>query len=273
MILRNKTTTRGLLIVFTFMFTFEASAEAASVYAIPKHDWGERLNVYDVLEGPHEGQLEYRATYNLGYDHPTDACIDTRSNILFITFESQDVLELVNARTFLNEGAALAAGASDLAGVLIHQVDPNTTLLYTVDRGTNKLFMYDWDADEKELTPLPYSPSQDWYTLLPQDPASDPCVFACGLALDEADGTIYVSQLERVQQGEIVTFTYSNIVYAYDPNVSAPDPNDRFLFTRKIDLGEYEGKDNYAVDIDVDSANGCHKRIEVYAGQSRGNFV
>jgi len=213
-------------------------------------------DVNDILEGREEGQLEYRATYSLEYSGAADVTIDTQSNTLFLTFENEDEIQLVNARTFLSEGTVTAYGASDLTGVVLHQVNPNTTLLYTVDRGKNKLFVYNWDAEAKELTLLPYSPSQDWYTLLPQDPESDPNVTAWGLCFDPFSDRLYVSQ-------------YSNIVYAYDPNISASDPHDRFRCTRKIDLGS----GNTAMDIDVDSANGCHKRIEDYAGQSRGNFV
>jgi hypothetical protein len=264
----------GVLVISVFPIIMHAPVEARSVYAVPDH-WGAEealLNVYDVLEGTKEGHIEYRATYDLAHGGAGDVAIDTRSNILFVTFEFQDELQLVNAKTFLSEGTVTAEGlpanTPGLAGLILEHIDPNTTYLYTVERGTNKLFVYDWDAEEKELTLLPYSPTQPYYTLLPYNPEDDN-VFACGLALDEADGTLYVSQLKVVWPDT----TYSNIVYAYDPNISEPDPNDRFRCTRKIDLGQYEGQDNNAVDIDVDSANGWHKRIEVYAGQSRGNFV
>ena len=123
------------------------SIEAASVYAIPKHT-GKTVNVYDIQEGAQEGQLEYRAMYNLKYDGGADVIIDTRSSILFVTFENRNQIELINARTFLSEGETVAQGASDLAGLELDYVDPDTTLLYTVDRGTNKLFVYDWDAEE-----------------------------------------------------------------------------------------------------------------------------
>jgi len=252
MSLRNETLTFNLLLSFVLFCNVHSLSTAASVYAIPKHWNGATVNVYDILEGNAEGELEYRATYDLLRDGAADVMIDTRSNILFISFEDWEYLQLVNARTFLSEGTAVAQGADDLAGLELDYVDPNTTLLYTVDRGKNKLFVYEWDADEKELTLLPYSPKQKWYTLLPYNPEDNP-VFACGLALDEADGTLYVSQFKRTE----TSTTYSNIVYAYDPNVSAPDPNDRFRCTRKIDLGQ----DNNAVDIDVHSANGW-----LYAG-------
>lgn len=224
-----------------FIFIFISPAKADSVYAIPKHWGASELDVYEILEGNDEGKLDYRATYDLKYSGAGDVTIDAQSNYLFVTFENKDEIELINARTFLSEGTVTADKASNLAGIIFDYIDPNTTKLYTIDRGTNKLFVYDWDADEKELTLLPYSDSQDWYTLLPYNPEDDP-VTACGLSLDESNGTLYISQFERHP-----SVVYSNIVYAYDPNISAPDPNDRFRCTRKIDLGE----NNNAVDIDV----------------------
>jgi len=208
---------KGAITVSVFIIILCAiptSIEARSVYAIPKHT-DKTLNVYDVLEGTQEGQLEYRATYQLNpILSPTDVVIDDKvGDILFVTSEFSFVIQLINARTFQSEGEVIANGASDLAGVELDYVDQDTTLLYTVDRGTNKLFVYDWDAEAKELTLLPYSPSQDWYTLLPYNP-QDADVFACGLALDEADGILYASQLKRIGSGD---FVYSNIVYAYEP--------------------------------------------------------
>jgi len=59
MSLQKESITVSLLIVL--LFSIPTSVEARSVYAIPKHDFGEILNVYDILEGQMEGQLEYRA--------------------------------------------------------------------------------------------------------------------------------------------------------------------------------------------------------------------
>jgi len=175
---QRKILTLSLTANLTILLICQNSAIARSVYAIPQH-WGAEeatLNVYDVLEGSDEGKLEYRATYDLKWGGACDAILDTQSDILFVTFEQKEHIQLVNARTFLSEGTVTASGASDLAGLELDYVDPNTTLLYTVDRGKNKLFVYDWDAEAKDLTLLPYSPKQDWYTLLSEDPASDPCV-------------------------------------------------------------------------------------------------
>ncbi len=77
--------------------------KADSVYAIPKHWGAAELNVYDILEGNDAGQLKYRATYNLKYPGAGDVTIDTQSNLLFVTFEFEKRIELINARTFLDK--------------------------------------------------------------------------------------------------------------------------------------------------------------------------
>jgi len=104
----------GLIIFLLCVIT--TSVHGRSVYAIPTHT-AAILNVYDVLEGAQEGQLEYRATYDLKYGGGADAVIDTTSNILFVTFENWNKIELINAHTFMSEGEVIADGASDLAGL------------------------------------------------------------------------------------------------------------------------------------------------------------
>ena len=173
---QKQTLTLTLFAIFALIFTFDMSAEAASVYAIPnQHD--DSLNVYEISEN---GSLDYRATYDLTFFRPVDVTIDTQSNILFVTFEGENFIELINARTFLKEDIVIASQASNLAGVLLDYIDPNTVRLYTVDRGTNYLFVYDWDAENKDLTIIPPEPStgNDYYELQPEDPNTDPSVFA-----------------------------------------------------------------------------------------------
>ena len=65
MSLQKDSITVSLLIVL--LFSIPTSVEARSVYAIPRHMVGQdsTINVYDVLENADEGQLEYRAVYNL----------------------------------------------------------------------------------------------------------------------------------------------------------------------------------------------------------------
>jgi hypothetical protein len=244
------------------VLTIQKPALADSVYAIPNHD-EKLLKVYDILEN---GQLEERADYDLTYWGPGDVTIDTQSNILFVTFEGLDLVELINARTFLSEGKKVAEGAENLAGVVFSYINPNDPRVFTVDRGTAKLFEYDWDAANKELTLLPpngyFDPNYPddpnfppFHTLLSEDPddPDDPNdlgpITAFGLALDD-DGILYVSQ-------------YSRIVHAYDTA-------DGFRHVRMIDLGQHDGQNNVAMDIDVDSDNGW-----LYAGgyDSHDNLI
>jgi|GEM_PF-3957697 len=177
--------------------------------------------------------------------------IDSDSGILFVTFETffgTPVIELVNARTMTSAGNVEAESASNLAGIILDYLDPNTVHLYTVDRGTNKLFVYDWDAQEKELELITFN-GQDYYELEPKDPNMVSQVKAGGLAFDPETATLYVSQFWGGGGG----FHYSQYVHAFER-----DPNGSYFYPRRtIDLGE----DNYAVDIDVDSENGW-----LYAG-------
>ena len=227
------------------------SLEGKSVYAIPRHETS-ALNSYYILEGDREGQLEYRATYNLTVGAPADVIIDVQSDILFVTFENRRRIELVNAKTFLQEDIVEATGASDLAGLALDYSDPCSTLLYTVDRGTNKLFVYDWDSGDKTLTLIPdpctganYRELEPFDTNLVQE------VKGCGLVLDSSTGYLYISQFAL---GEI-----SQYVHVYDTN-------DYFAPIQTIDLGN----GNHVVDIDIDEENGW-----LYAGgyYSHNNLI
>ena len=246
MLVLKKITTLPLLGFLIFLSVKNTHTLADSVYAIPQHT-GSIVKVYDILEGYEEGKLEYRATYSLTAGSPADITIDIQSHVLFVTSESSNVIELINAKTFLPKGFVTAEGASDLAGVILSYPDAETTHLFTVERGTNELYAYEWDASIKSLTPITPEPNEPgnpnygnevpYYLLEPENPGSDPDVFACGLALDGDTGLLYVSQFN-------VGGYFSNIVYVYD---TQDFETDYFPHVRTIDLGEHEGQDNYAV--------------------------
>jgi parallel beta-helix repeat protein len=267
MSIQIRTLTIGLLTICLLIVAIQKPVYAGSVYAIPNHT-DKILKVYDILEGYEEGKLEERGIYDLSFSGGADVTVDVNSDILFVTFEDEKRIELINARTFLSEGIVVAAEASDLAGVILSYPDPNTSHVFTVDRGTYELYAYEWDAMTKTLTPITPDPNDpdnpnygndvSYYLLEPEDP-NDSDVMACGLALDPATDLLYVSQFKRN--------TFSNIVYVYDIQ---DFETAYFPLVRTIDLGEYEGQDNYAVDIDVDSDNGW-----LYAGgyTSHNNLI
>ena len=99
---------------------------------------------------------------------------------LFVTFESDNKIELVNAKSMEYVDTVVAPQAGDLAGAV---VDIGKRKVYVIDRQTNHLYVYSWDAMMRELTldlPAPY------YVEL-QD-----CSQGFGLALDEVNGRLYV---------------------------------------------------------------------------------
>jgi uncharacterized repeat protein (TIGR01451 family) len=104
--------------------------------------------------------------------------IDTDSAMLFVTYEVSNTIQLVDATTMTNEGTTTAPGASNLAGIV---VDQDKQKVYTMDRRTNHLYVYSWDASTKTLTL-----DDGTYKSLPS------CVRAYGLALDEVNDLLYV---------------------------------------------------------------------------------
>ena len=99
---------------------------------------------------------------------------------LFVTFESDNKIELVNAKSMQYVATVTAPQANNLAGIV---VDQGRRKVYVIDRGENNLYIYSWNAMTRELTldlPAPY------YVEL-QD-----CHQGYGLAVDEGNGRLYV---------------------------------------------------------------------------------
>ena len=255
-------------IIISFLMVFantKYSANGSSIYAIPEHwtDWPQtcKINVYDILKGPHSGQLAYQTNITLSYSGANEVDLDEAAHILFVTYEFQNVIELVNARTMNSAGEITAAGASNLCGIVVHQINEDIIRIYANDRSTYKLFCYEWDPDNLQLTlirPDPNDPDNpnfgqhvDYFKLFPADPNHDAPIYSCGLALDNINNILYVSQISPGGPGGTETFT---TIYAYDPN-------DYFRYLKTIELGP----DNDAIGIRVDSQHG-----NLYAG---GYFI
>ena len=245
---------RGIVIfvitVCFYVFSFNGqTVKGSSVYAIPEH-WPAgfekcKIQAYDILEGQNLGKLEYKEYISLSARGAADIAYDTQSDILFTSYEGQYFLELTDARTLTSEGTVTVPGmtSGSLAGVVLDQIDPNTTHLYTMNRGTNRLYCYDWDAVDKELTLITPDPNvgDSWHVLLPSDPNLVSYVYGCGLAIDSEAGILYVSQFS----GSGYQLNYSQYVHAFDRN-------NNWEPLRTIDLGD----GNEAVDIDGDWQNG-----------------
>ena len=108
--------------------------------------------------------------------------IDSDSGYLFITYEAANVIQVVDGTTMTGVGRVEATDAADLAGIVY---DHTKKLLYCVDRGREKMYVYDWDAKTISLTRVTGSPKTLWG------------MDAYGIALDEIDGLLYVGNASK----------------------------------------------------------------------------
>ena len=154
------------------------SAAAKSLYviadikAIPTP-----LQAYDIAA---DGTLTFQAEYDIPHRMlgAVGLAIDSDSGHLFVTYEASDEIRSVDATTMRDLGSVIAPDAIDLAGIVY---DHAKGLVYCVDRGTTRLYAYEWDPIATTLTPVPGSP----FKLKGAR--------AYGIALDEIDGLLYVA--------------------------------------------------------------------------------
>jgi hypothetical protein len=109
--------------------------------------------------------------------------LDPDSGIMFVTYESSNIIEMVNARTMISEeNPVTVTDATTLAGITF---DQSKQKLYTVDRETNKLFVYLWEPIYKTLTL-----EGDTHKALGDLPVPHG---AYGIALNENNGWLFVT--------------------------------------------------------------------------------
>ncbi len=113
------------------------------------------------------------------------------------------------------------------------------------------------------MVPPDPNTGNDYVELQSADPNFVTSVSAGGLAFDTQTETLYVSQ-----------FWGSGTSLYYTPYVHAFDRDNNWDPVRLIDLGEHNGQENYAVDIDVDADNGfLYAGGYNYAGNSHNNLI
>ena len=180
-------------------------------------------------------QLEFQKTIDLPTNGwgPSDITIDPTSEILFVTNENStagggNVIELIQARTFLRAGTITLThtnAPTNVTGIVVDNNDPNNPKVYLTDRNTKNLYTYDWDSEELTMTlqvPDPNDPNDPDY--VPNPIELDDIDYACGLALDEEEGLLYVSDY-------LYNTGFSQYVYVYDRD------ND-WEHVKTIDMGE-----------------------------------
>ncbi len=172
---------------------------------------------YDI--GP-DGALTFQAERKIPFraGGAVGMAIDWESGYVFITYEFSDTLEVLDARTMADVGKVVAPGAENLAGVVY---DETKDLLYAADRGTDKLYVYSWNASLGKLTMKPGSP----FTL--EGSAS------YGIEVDEARGLLYTASGSRsIRVYDTTNWTLVETITLNRSAVSiALDFNNELLYT------------------------------------------
>jgi uncharacterized repeat protein (TIGR01451 family) len=166
----------AVLAIAMFVTAFPATATAKSLYVNRDLDANSPIRAYDI-QTPSSGCLVFQQDSTPTRYGGVGLAIDTDSEILFVTFEFSGTLDIVDAKTLAILGQVTAPDANNLAGIV---VDQEKQKVYTVQRGSGTLYVYDWDATSKTLA---------LETQLSLPNTSD----AYGIALDEVNDILYVS--------------------------------------------------------------------------------
>ena len=197
--------------------TITGTATAKSLYLIADINGDPTpLHAYDIAP---DGTLTFQVEYHISRfaRGAVGLAIDPDSQYLFVTYEDSDVIQLIDARTTIIEQTRVVPGASNLAGIVY---DCGKRLLYCVDRGQDRLYVYDWQPQSIRLKEVPGSPFQ----------LTGSTTF--GIALDEINNLLYVAN-----NGQTIT-VYSTSDWSFVKNVElsrsvysvAVDAKNRLLY-------------------------------------------
>jgi len=151
------------------------TASAKSLYVISHHDV--TFQAYNIDKD--DGSLLLQATTSVGDWGPAGLAVHADTATLFVTYEFQSYVWVLDATTMTELDKVPTPGAGDLAGI---DLDDVNDIVYAVDRFTDKLYAYEWDRDALLLT------LKDGYPKV-----LDNCEGGLGLAYDELAETLWVA--------------------------------------------------------------------------------
>jgi hypothetical protein len=171
-----------------FVLMISETAHAKSVYVISNTETSQ-LKAYEVQDANLTWQANYVCESDpIGIVGAVGLAIDESNydDFLFVTFEGQDYIELINAKTMQYMDTVTATGATNLAGIAM---DKGKNKLYVVERYTDHLYSYSWCPATKTLTPdfvQPYYIELEGLVYgIPKG--------AFGIDLDEENSRLYVA--------------------------------------------------------------------------------
>ena len=110
------------IVLFILIACSAPTARAKSVYAIIYHQ-NDIIGAYKIDANQIDYQTEIQAPQH-GF-RAIDLAIDSDSYCIFVTYESSNIIEIINAKTLEHEGSVTATGASDLAGIAVNSAKKN----------------------------------------------------------------------------------------------------------------------------------------------------
>lgn len=185
-------------------FALAQPAAAKSLYIVTDINASPTpIRTYDIQGAPN--YLVFQATQGVPAfaGGAVGLALDSASKKLFVTYENSNIIQLLNAQNFANLGTTTAPGASNLAGIV---VDQSKSKVYTVDRETNRLYVYSWAPATNTLT-------LDGGTFKPLAGVAQ----ANGIALDESRGRLYIGDRSTTTVRYFDTTTWAgagNVVLA-----------------------------------------------------------
>ena len=255
----KKTAASIIITAMVLMTVFTGAAAAKSLYLIAEHHTGQ----FDAWKIESNGTATYQATYMLSHvTWPSGVAIDESSVTLFITEEGSNTIELVDATTMTSLGSTTAPGASNLAGI---EADDAKDIVYTVERWTDNLFVYDWNPVAKTLT-LQAGPMD----------LQNCAQGAMGIALDDTTGILWVADSSSgmvrgynvTTWNEVQTFTPSQI-----PCDVAVDKQNGFLYTTAPDGSCSAGAGGSNILVKINITTGTETNVSLGNHGSMGVAV
>jgi len=108
------------IIIFLLITCLAQTAQGKSVYVITNIGAG-TVKAYDIQDD----QLQYQATAENLANHASGAVglsLDPDSQILFVTYEGSNIIEMVNAKTMISEENPVEVpNASNLTGIAVYE--------------------------------------------------------------------------------------------------------------------------------------------------------
>jgi len=246
---------KKLITVTVCLITFAIvpAYAAKSVFIISKHSTSSQAQAY-TIDGD---QITFQAqvgidTYNPGYGAVGNA-VWSDKELMFVTYEESPMIVWASTKTLKKVGE-FDTGIYNLAGIAI---DTNREKIYTVQRGTNNLYVYSFNQANNTL-------GLDNHYIL-EVPSG--YLNAWGLALDETNGLMYIStDTERVHVYDTTDWSYDHYININVGGTNrsavgiAVDPVRGYLYTGHWTSHNYLVRTNIATQasVEVEVTNGWY---------------